>query len=312
MQHINNYILKEIINSGSEYVENAPMRKFTSFRTGGNADILVFPKNEDEFVKLSKLCRTCGTPVAIIGNGSNLLVSDNGIRGVVISTSKLCDIKDDDEHTFTAGAGLPLKHFCRHALERSLTGLEFAFGIPGSVGGAAYMNAGAYDGEMKDVILCCRHVDSDGQIAKLTNEQLDFSYRRSVYSDSDKWILSVTVRLKKGDREEIESKMQELMSRRIEKQPLDYPSAGSTFKRPAGSYASYLIDQCGLKGMSVGGAAVSEKHAGFIINKDNATSDDIYSLIIRVREEVYKKTGFVLEPEIKIIGDWRHRNDLLK
>lgn len=312
MQQINPAVLNEIKKSGSEYIENAPMRKLTSFRTGGNADILVYPKTEEEFISLAKICRSCGTPVTVIGNGSNLLVSDNGIRGVVVSTSKLTEIKDDDELTFTAGAGLPLKHFCRHALERSLTGLEFAYGIPGSVGGAAYMNAGAYDGEMKDVILHCRHVDPSGKVSVLTNPELDFSYRHSIYSDSDLWILSVTVRLKKGNREEIESKMQDLMSRRKEKQPLEYPSAGSTFKRPKSSYASLLIDQCGLKGLSVGGACVSEKHAGFIINKDNATSDDIFSLILRVRQEVFDKTGFLLEPEVKIIGDWSHRNDFDK
>lgn len=287
---------------GCEYITDAMLKDYTSFKIGGVADIMVFP---DKVCKLSEIVNYTfqnGIPSFVIGKGSNLLASDNGFKGVVINTCKLDSIKLVDETTIVCQSGISLSRLCRFALENSLTGLEFAFGIPGTAGGAAYMNAGAYGGEMKDVLVSCEHVLPNGETATFSADELKLGYRHSVYSDSDLVITSLTLKLNKGNSEEIKAKMDELMSKRRDKQPLEYPSAGSTFKRPEGYFAGALIEQCHLKGYTVGGAQVSEKHAGFVINKGGATSDDVLAVIEHCRDTVFNETGVTLEPEVKIIG----------
>ncbi len=287
---------------GCEYMTDVVLKDYTSFKIGGVADIMVFP---DEVSKLSKIAaytaENC-VPVFVIGKGSNLLVSDKGVKGVVINICKLDSIKLVDETTIVCQSGISLSRLCRFALENSLTGLEFAFGIPGTAGGAAYMNAGAYGGEMKDVLVSCEHILPGGEIGAFSGDELKLGYRHSAYSDSDLLITSLTLKLQKGVAQEIKSKMDELMSKRRDKQPLEYPSAGSTFKRPEGYFAGALIEQCGLKGFSIGGAQVSEKHAGFVINKGGATAADVLGVINHCRDTVFNETGVTLEPEVKIIG----------
>ncbi len=290
-------------NSGIEFIENEPLKNHTSFKTGGNAEVFIIPKDEDELSSVLKLCGEFSMKSFILGNGSNVLVSDDGIRNrPVIHIGKAFSfIRNVDETTIEAGAGASLTALCNYALSCELTGLEFAFGIPGSCGGAAYMNAGAYGGEMKDVLFKCNHVDLKGNKGSFSSGELDLSYRHSIYTDSEYIITSIVVRLSKGNKEKIEGKMRELMGRRIDKQPLEYPSAGSVFKRPEGYFAGALIEQSGLKGKSIGGAMVSEKHAGFIINYDNATSADVLNLIRHCQDTVMEKFGVKLETEIKFI-----------
>lgn len=286
---------------GCEYSTEAILKDYTSFKIGGKADIMVFPDSTIKFSNIIKFVNDNCIPFLVIGKGSNLLVSDSGFRGVVINTCKFDEIKLVDENTILCQSGVSLSRLCRFALDNSLTGLEFAFGIPGTAGGAAYMNAGAYDGEMKDVLVSCEHMLSDGTVESYSGDELRLGYRHSIYSDSDKLIISLTVRLKKGDKAEIKAKMDELMGRRRDKQPLDYPSAGSTFKRPEGHFAGALIEQCGLKGYTVGSAQVSKKHAGFVINTGNATATDVLEVIDHCRNKVFSETGITLEPEVKII-----------
>ncbi len=285
------------------YVENEPMKNHTSFKTGGNAEVFLSPKDEDELIKILRFCRECGLKPFVFGNGSNLLISDMGIKNrPVIHIGKCFSyIRNINETTLEAGAGGSLTALCNYALSKELTGLEFAYGIPGSCGGAAYMNAGAYGGEMKDVLVKCNHISLDGVKGSFEADALSLSYRHSVYTDSDYIITSIVIKLKKGDKNEIESKMRELMGRRIDKQPLEYPSAGSVFKRPEGYFAGALIEQSGLKGKRIGGAMVSEKHAGFIINYDNATTTDILELVKYCQDTVKEKFGVELETEIKAI-----------
>ena len=285
-----------------EVKKNVPMKMYSSFRTGGDASIMLYPKNEKSLFEAIKICKESGIKPFILGNGTNILVSDKGIDNVVIHIGKGFDeIELIDETTVRCQAGCSLMKLCRFALEKGLTGLEFAYGIPGTVGGAMYMNAGAYDGEMKDVAVSCDYITFDCEKGTLTGEEMALSYRHSAFVDSDKIIVSALFKLEKGSRTEIENKMSDLMGRRKDKQPIEYPSAGSTFKRPAGHFAGKLIEDCGLRGKSIGGAQVSEKHCGFIINKDNATSDDIMDLIDFVRDEVLEKTGVLLDPEVKIV-----------
>lgn len=290
-------------NAEIDYVENEPMKNHTTFKTGGDAEIFLSPKDESELIKILHLCRKCGLKPFVFGNGSNLLISDKGIRNrpVIYIGKSFSYIKDIDETTIEAGAGGSFTALCNYALSKELSGLEFAFGIPGSCGGAAYMNAGAYGGEMKDVLVRCNHISLDGVKGAFDSDDLDLSYRHSAYTDSDYIITSVVVKLSKGDKSEIESKMRELMGRRIDKQPLEYPSAGSVFKRPEGYFAGALIEQSGLKGKRIGGAMVSEKHAGFIINYDNATTTDILELVKYCQATVKDKFGVELETEIKAI-----------
>lgn len=286
---------------GCEYSTEAFLKDYTSFKIGGKADLMAFPDTEEKISNLVSFASSNSVPVLVIGKGSNLLVSDEGYKGLVINTCKFDNIKLIDETTVYCESGASLLKVCRFALENSLTGLEFAFGIPGTAGGAAYMNAGAYGGEMKDVLVSCEHVDENGIKGSFIGDDLDLSYRHSKYADSNLFITSLTLKLRKGNKDEIKSKMDELMGKRKDKQPLEFPSAGSTFKRPEGYFAGALIEQCGLKGYQIGGARVSEKHAGFIINAGGATAKDVVDLINHCRETVYNETGVTLEPEVKII-----------
>ncbi len=295
-----NIVKKTALEIGCEFYENELMSNRTSFKTGGPAELLVCPGNIDALIAVLKVCKENKIRTFIIGNGSNILVSDNGLSGVVVMlSSNFSEIKLLDEETVYCQSGASMTKLCRFALEHSLSGLEFAFGIPGTAGGAAYMNAGAYGGEMKDVLVKCEHIDEDLNVSSFSGDDLKLGYRKSVYSDLNFVITSLTLKLKKGDYAEIKKKMDENLSKRREKQPLEYPSAGSTFKRPEGYFAGALIQECGLKGACVGGAQVSEKHAGFIINKNNASTSDILKLIELVRDAVYKNTGVLLETEVK-------------
>ncbi|MEE1012217.1 MAG: UDP-N-acetylmuramate dehydrogenase [Acutalibacteraceae bacterium] len=284
-----------------EYSTDALLKDYTSFKIGGKAEVMIFPDSIEKLSKVYSLIKNENLSALVLGKGSNMLVADSGFNGVVINTCKLDKIYLIDETTVVCHCGVSLSKLCRFALENSLTGLEFAFGIPGTAGGAAYMNAGAYGGEMKDVLVSCEHINPDGSIGDFTADELKLSYRHSVYSDSDMLITTLTLRLSKGNPDEIKAKMDELMGKRRDKQPLEYPSAGSTFKRPEGYFAGALIEQCNLKGYTSGGAQVSEKHAGFVVNKGGATAADVIAVIEHCQKTVYENTGVLLEPEVKII-----------
>ena len=283
------------------YKINEPMSQHTSFKIGGGAEYFVEPSSVSELSNVLNATRENGIPTTVIGNGSNLLVSDSGVEGVVVSTLKMKEIKLLDETRVFAEAGASLTAVCLFAKNNSLGGLEFAYGIPGSVGGALYMNAGAYGGEMSDVVESAESL-CGGEVVERRIDELSLSYRHSVYTDNGEVIVGVTFKLQKGDKSEIEEKMNTLMQKRKTSQPLDYPSGGSTFKRPEGYYAAALIDECGLKGMSVGGAEVSRKHAGFVINRENATCSDVLSLVEKIKEIVLAKKGVKLQTEIIHIG----------
>lgn len=280
------------------------MSRHTTFRTGGPASLFICPKNEDETVRVLGLIKEKGVPHFVIGNGSNLLVSDSGFEGVVISLEHLNSISLKDESCITAMAGALNSSIAAFARDKALTGFEFAAGIPGTIGGAMIMNAGAYDGEMKNIVKEVRVITPDGEVKNLDNEAMAFGYRTSAIKGRDFTVLSVTLSLEKGQEKDISEKMKELALKRKEKQPLEYPSAGSTFKRPEGYFAGKLIQDAGLRGYSVGDAQVSEKHCGFVINKGNATSRDIYSLIQEVRKRVYESSGVMLEPEVLMLGEF--------
>ena len=287
---------------GCKAERDVPMSKYTTFRIGGNASVMLTPLNDEQLVSIIKECNKENIKPFILGNGSNMLISDDGLKTVVINMCRpepSIELVNGD--TIICDAGMTMSKVCNFALDNGLTGLEFAFGIPGSAGGAAYMNAGAYGGEMKDVLIECRHIDSDGNLGSLKGEELGLSYRTSAYEHNGYIITTLVMKLKKGDKAEIKAKMQELLQRRKDKQPLEYPSAGSTFKRPVGYFAGGLIEECGLKGCSVGGAQVSEKHAGFIINKGGATAQDVLDLIKYVQDRVYEEKGIHLEPEVRLI-----------
>lgn len=289
---------------GATVIKDAPMKKYTSFKCGGNASVLVIPNSVDCLKQIIDFCSSKSIKPLIIGNGSNLLVTDNGINGVVIKIgSDISKIELLDETTIRCEAGASLKSLCMFALENSLSGLEFAYGIPGTLGGAVYMNAGAYGGEMKDVLVSTTHIDLDGNIGELFQEDLNLRYRGSAYTDNNYTIVSAVMKLKKADKKDIKEAMDDKLQKRKEKQPLEYGSAGSTFKRPTGYFAGALIEQSGLKGYTVGGAQVSEKHAGFVINKNNATATDVINLIRDVQKIVFEKHGVMLETEVKIIGE---------
>ncbi|WP_294907734.1 UDP-N-acetylmuramate dehydrogenase [uncultured Ruminococcus sp.] len=292
--------LAEIL--GCEARRNEPMSKHTSFKIGGNADVYIKVNNLSKLSTILKECQDSDVDYMILGNGSNLLVSDDGIRGVVIRLDgDFRKIALVDDTTIFCGAGATLAYLCKFALNCGLSGLEFAWGIPGTVGGAVFMNAGAYDGEMKDVVHSVSHISPIGEIGRIEKDDLNFGYRTSVYRSNNMIITGVTLKLKKGNPDEIRAKMDDYMSRRSTKQPLEYPSAGSVFKRPEGNFAGALIEQCGLKGKTCGGAQVSEKHAGFIINKSNATAKDVRDLISEIQKTVSDKTGYNLECELIIL-----------
>lgn len=289
---------------GCNYTENESMSEHTTFRIGGPADLFVVPTTVEGLAAVVSACNKEGVYCFILGNGSNVLVSDKGIRGVVVSTAAcLNNIELIGAYEIKCGAGVKLSRLSDLACENSLTGAEFAWGIPGTVGGAVYMNAGAYDGEMKDILVSCEYLTPDGELHTMLADEMDLSYRHSAFSENGYVIVSATVRLKAGDKGEIRAKMDDFMCRRKSKQPLEFPSAGSTFKRPVGGFAAALIDECGLKGYSVGGAEVSEKHAGFVINKGGATCFDVMRLVEHIKKEVFLNKSIKLECEIRVIGE---------
>ncbi len=280
-----------------------PMSKYTTFRTGGPARRLVNVSSSEEVIDIIKECQESGEDYYIIGNGSNLLVSDKGYNGTIIRIYDGMDEITLDGNKIYAKAGALLSSVAKFAKENSLTGFEFAAGIPGTVGGGAIMNAGAYGGEIKDV---CTYVDviHNGKVERVSCEDMQFGYRHSRAMDEGFIVLGMEIELKPGDKNEISSYMNELAEKRRSKQPLEYPSAGSTFKRPEGYFAGKLIMDSGLAGKSVGGAMVSPKHCGFIINYDNATSTDVYELINVVRDTVYKNYNVTLETEVRLLGEF--------
>lgn len=284
--------------------QDEPMSRHTSFRVGGPAKRMAFPASGEQLVLLLEHARECGARPLVIGNGTNLLAPDEGLDRLVIDTSAGLNRLEAgaEPDTLTAEAGVSLARLADFACKQGLTGLEFAHGIPGTVGGAVCMNAGAYDGEMKQVIKSVTVLFPDEGVKTLSCGEMDFGYRHSMLSEQpDAVVLRASFHLAPGDKEVIRAKMQELMARRKASQPLEYPSAGSTFKRPAGYFAGTLIDQCGLKGLTVGGAQVSEKHAGFVINTGGATAADVLAVIRQVQERVYAEKGVRLEPEVRII-----------
>lgn len=294
--------LQEILGKDQCYTEEK-MGGHVTFRTGGAAEYYVRP-HINQIQPVLALCRQYEIPWLVIGNGSNLLVGDKGIRGLVMEIGKMADKITVEENCVTAEAGAMLPAVSRCAANHRLTGMEFASGIPGSIGGAIVMNAGAYGGEMKQIVKEVKVLTMEGEERILTPEELDFGYRHSCIPKKKYIVLQVTLQLSKGVSEEIEAKMEELKEQRTKKQPLEYPSAGSTFKRPEGYFAGKLIQDAGLRGYQVGGAQVSEKHCGFVINKENATSADIRQLILDVQKRVQEQFGVHLETEVKLIGDF--------
>ncbi|MGL4773167.1 MAG: UDP-N-acetylmuramate dehydrogenase [Clostridium sp.] len=281
---------------------NAPMKNLTYFKVGGPADIVLNPSSKDQLIETVKICKDNNLPYYIIGNGSNLLVKDGGIRGVVIKLSALDNISVDGSK-ITAESGALLKDVSSKAVENELTGFEFACGIPGSVGGAVFMNAGAYDGEMSYVIESAEVVDKHGNLFVLDKEELDLSYRSSKVMKEGLIVVSATFKLQRGKQDDIRYKVNDLTKKREDKQPLEYPSAGSTFKRPVGYFTGKLIQDAGLKGFSIGGAAISEKHSGFVINKGGATAKDILDLIAYIQKVIKEKYDVDLHTEVRIIGE---------
>ena len=295
--------LKDFCEENSiKVLTDEPMKKRTTFKVGGPARYFVTAENEEQLRKVYLYCKDNKIRNIIIGAGSNLLFRDEGFLGAVIVLKGDFSSVRVSDNTIAAGAGVMLSKLCNTAKEYSLSGLEFAFGIPGTVGGAVYMNAGAYGGEMKDVLCSVKTMDENGKVKTYFNADASFGYRKSVFQDNGEIILSAEFKLKKGSDKDIETKMNELLGRRKDKQPLEYGSAGSTFKRPEGYFAAALIEECGLKGRSVGDAEVSIKHSGFIINKGNATATDVLELIEIVKETVYKEKNVKLECEVKIVG----------
>lgn len=285
-----------------KYSLEEPMREHTSFRIGGPVSVMFFPKSSEELKALCGILNDFNLKSMVIGNGTNLLADDGPLELVVIKTHDgLGDITLTGETEITAGCGVLLSKLANFALENGLSGLEFAHGIPGTLGGAVSMNAGAYGGEIKDVVVRTSALGMGRQLYEVRGDDHGFSYRRSRFSDSEDVILSSVIRLQKGDSREIKSRMEELAQKRRASQPLNFPSAGSTFKRPQNGYAAALIEQSGLKGYTVGGAAVSEKHAGFVVNKGGASFSDVMAVMDHVREEVLRQFGVELEPEIKIL-----------
>ncbi len=296
--------LTGILKAGGIFLEE-PMARHTSFRIGGPAAVFAEPAGEEEAAAL--LAFLCGEkiPHIVVGNGSNLLVSDEGYDGVVVHFGKNMGMLAETDDGFRAGAGVMLSALSRAAQVRGLAGLAFASGIPGSFGGACIMNAGAYGGEMKDVLTCVSVIGSDGNVRKLAGEEMALSYRNSRMKKEGYTVLSGTVRLTAGDAEEIAKEMEELAEKRREKQPLSLPSAGSTFKRPEGYFAGKLISDAALKGARVGGASVSTLHAGFIVNDGEASAEDVRSLIAMVQARVFEMSGVLLEPEVEFLGNFR-------
>lgn len=293
----------EICSLAEHVFFDEPMKKRTTFRIGGPADIFVEAQNTDEIIAVVNYCKSHNIPFMIMGNGSNMLVSDKGIRGVVIQVGKRMNEVKIDGETVDAQAGIMMSSLSSIILKAGLSGFEELSGIPGTLGGGIYMNAGAYGGELKNVIVSVTYIDRAGNIKTSPCSELDFSYRHSMFEEGGYVILSCILKLHKGNAEEIAAKMQDYTNRRNEKQPISMPSAGSTFKRPEGFFAGKLIQDSGLKGFSIGGAQVSEKHSGFIINTGNASACDVLALIKHVQDTVFCKFGVKLEPEVRLIGE---------
>lgn len=292
-------LTKEI--PSSKVMMEEPMSKHTTFKIGGNADIYIKVATIQDIKYILRYVKENNIPLTVIGNGSNLLVRDGGVRGITMQINlEGIDIKDE---LVTAEAGVKLAKLGVETLNASLTGFEFASGIPGTIGGAIRMNAGAYGGEFKDIVYSVTYITRDGEIKTISNEEANFSYRHSRFVDNDDIVISTTLKLEKGNPEEIKAKMDELMLARRTKQPLELPSAGSTFKRGSDFYASKIIDEAGLKGYQIGGARISDKHTGFVVNVDNAKAKDVLELTDFVKTVIYKKYGKIIELEVEIIGE---------
>ena len=301
MQNKNEWIRK--LGEQVEILVAEPMKNHTTFRIGGPADALALPKTPEEVAEVVHFCHEHAQPYYVLGNGSNLLVSDEGYRGLVLQLYRnFNDIQVNGE-TITVQSGAMLAAVARTAYQTGLTGLEFASGIPGTIGGAVVMNAGAYGGEMKNVLKEVTVLTKEGEVLVIPAKALELGYRTSVIPKNGWIVLGAVLQLKKGDQEQILARMEELKEQRITKQPLDLPSAGSTFKRPEGYFAGKLIMDAGLRGFTVGGAQVSEKHCGFVVNRGNATAADVWELICEVKRRVKEMTGVELEPEVKLLGD---------
>lgn len=295
-------MLRELCKISENVVFDEEMKNHTTFKIGGRADAFIKAKSVDEIQKVLEFCKNNGVDCFIMGNGSNLLVGDNGIRGVVMQIDMAgCEV---DGESVYAEAGILMSGLAKKILAAELTGFEFASGIPGTLGGGIFMNAGAYGGELKDIIEEVTYIDEENKIKTAKQPELDFSYRHSMFSDRNCVILSCVMRFEKGNAEEIKAKMADFTRRRNEKQPVNMPSAGSTFKRPEGYFAGKLIQDAGLMGYSIGGAQVSEKHAGFVVNKGGATAKDVLDLIEHIQKTVKEKFDVALEPEIKKIGQF--------
>ena len=294
--------LNNVIGKDSILIDE-PMSRHTTFRVGGPADFFVTPKAKEEVRDVIRVCKELGIPYYIIGNGSNLLVSDAGYRGVIIQIYKEMNEVTVEDNLVKAQAGALLSGIAAKALAAELAGFEFASGIPGTIGGACVMNAGAYGGEMKDVLESVTVLTGEGEIIELSRNELELGYRTSVIAKKGYIVLGAVLKLERGDGEKIKAYMDELKEKRVTKQPLEYPSAGSTFKRPEGYFAGKLIEDAGLRGFQVGGAQVSEKHCGFVINRDHATAADIMELMRQVQIRVKENSGVDLEPEVKRLGD---------
>ena len=297
-------IVTRLINiTGKDNVRiNEPMKNHTTFKIGGPAQYYVTPESVTQIQEVVSLCRDMNIPLHVIGNGSNILVGDDGVDGVVLALFNTFSDYEIKDNVITAQAGMSLIKLAVIALREGLTGLEFASGIPGSVGGAVYMNAGAYDGQMKDVVTSVTVLDEAGNIRILGRDELDMGYRTSAVAKHNMIVLQVIIELKAGNKEQIKDRMNQLSELRKQKQPLEYPSAGSTFKRPEGYFAGKLIADAGLKGYSIGGAAVSEKHAGFVVNMGGATAKDVVELTDYIKKRIIEQFGVTLELEIKKVG----------
>lgn len=305
MQNKNEWIRK--LGKQVEILVAEPMKNHTTFRIGGPADALALPKTPEEVAEVVRFCHEHAQPYYVLGNGSNLLVSDEGYRGLVLQLYRnFNDIQVNGE-TITVQSGAMLAAVARTAYQTGLTGLEFASGIPGTIGGAVVMNAGAYGGEMKNVLKEVTVLTKEGEVLVIPAKALELGYRTSVIPKNGWIVLGAVLQLKKGDQEQILARMEELKEQRITKQPLDLPSAGSTFKRPEGYFAGKLIMDAGLRGFTVGGAQVSEKHCGFVVNRGDATAADVWELICEVKRRVKEMTGVELEPEVKLLGDFPQR-----
>ena len=298
-----NSIIEMANNYRFEVKLNENMSRHTTFKIGGNAEVFITVCHIEGLIDIISRCQANEVPYMVIGKGSNLLVSDKGIDGVVIRLDgDFNRIKLIDEETIYCGAGVSMAKLCNFACEKGLSGLEFAWGIPGSAGGAVYMNAGAYGGEMKDVVVSAEHIDSDNNIGTFNLEQLNLGYRHSIYTDNGYIITGVILHLHRDSQVEIRKRMDDYMNRRKSKQPVEYPSAGSVFKRPVNGYAAALIEECGLKGYEYGGAQVSPKHAGFIVNDNGASANDVLGLIDHIKKEVKEKKNVELCCEVRFIG----------